>query len=386
MTIALSVLQIVAIAAFTGIFLAILLIRVILPYLLRRNRSSHDEGRAWIEDRAWNQIQAATGMADFLEREDQDVREARLKIEQALSKYDIKRFGDAQRLAQEATESLTAQRRKLKTDRRTQPSSTAPVGRTVVEPEPEPPTHRDLSGGGEETEGEAPSARAASRGRSEGSAEKRAASPIALPASGPRPDALEVREGDGPEEPQAEEPEEETIASERAKRPKDYMESRFMLTALKNDLAAMPAERQSSPEVKEAGNWAQKGQACFDRKDYTESLRFAMRGRRLLGGAGIATISVGAGTVVDSPPSEASPTSLRSSAPPPSAVVPGEAPSPTARVKLVCERCGRNNAPSDRFCRSCGAPVSPPKCPRCQKPVEPDDRFCHGCGAPLAGT
>ena len=386
MTIALTVLQDVVIAAFAGIFLAILLIRVVLPYLLRRNRSSHDEGRAWIEDRAWNQIQAASSMADFLEREDQDVREPRLKIEQALSKYDIKRFGDAQRLAQEATESLTAQRKKLRAERSSKPASTSPVGRTVVEPEPEPPTHRDLSGSREESGELSPAAGAGSRGRAEARYEKGATPPIPLPSAGHRPAALEVKGGDDPEVPPAEEPEEETIASERAKRPKDYMESRFMLTALKNDLAALPPERQGAPEVKEAGNWAQKGQACFDRKDYTESLRLAMRGRRLLGGAGISTISVGAGTVVDAPPSEASPTALRSSGPPPSGVVPGEAPSPTARVKLVCERCGRNNAPSDRFCRSCGAPVSPPKCPRCQKPVEPDDKFCHGCGAPLAGT
>ncbi|MDE1819416.1 MAG: zinc ribbon domain-containing protein [Euryarchaeota archaeon] len=350
----------------------ILVWRVIVPMWVKRRQAQVAEGTAWIEDRAWNQIQAAKALADFLDREGTDIREAVVQIEVATGKYEMRRYVEAQRLAKEVTEKLAARRKRA---RETPGASTPkPVGKPIVEPEPEGPTHRDLARRvGDPDPEERPSP---TRGSI-------SSPPLRATEAGAGGDVEhDEEEGSAPPE----EIEDGTITAERAKRPKDFMEARFMLTSLQNDLDAAPAERKQDPAVREARDWAQKSQASFDRKDYTESLRLAMRGRRRLGGAGISTISVGAGTVVEAPPEELSPTARRSSAPPPTAATsaPPSATAPTSPA-MSCGRCGRVNNSGDRFCRGCGAMLAPPSCPRCHRPVEADDRFCHGCGSPLGG-
>lgn len=51
---------------------------------------------------------------------------------------------------------------------------------------------------------------------------------------------------------------------------------------------------------------------------------------------------------------------------------------------MVCTRCGSDNKPTRRFCRSCGQPLDR-VCPACGLANEPADRFCGGCGAALDG-
>src|SRR5438094_424301 len=48
----------------------------------------------------------------------------------------------------------------------------------------------------------------------------------------------------------------------------------------------------------------------------------------------------------------------------------------------TCEQCGRENAPGQRFCGSCGAPLGS-TCPACGTANPSDFRFCGGCGADL---
>ncbi len=378
----------------------ILLWRVIVPMWVRRRQSDIQYGQAWVEDRAWNQIQAGNALADFLDREGVDVREARSTLEQALGKYEMKRFGEAQRMAKQASDSLAEKRRKSKASEGH--TSSGPVAKMIETPEPEPPVYRDLAHRVGDPEPDPPTPVPTSS-TSAPTTRRAAALPMEAPHPPTDPSGAQRRTEDdeGERSPALDtsaDAEEGTLHAERAKRPKDYMEARFMLASLQEDLRGAPPERQASPEFREARDWAQKSQGAFDRKDYTESLRLAMRGRRRLGGTGISTISVGAGTVVEAPPEEISPTAQRSSAPPHSALstTPGTAPRlspsspasnspPSASPMVSCGRCGRVNSPGDRFCRGCGAPLAQPKCPRCQKPVEPTDKFCHGCGAPLGG-
>jgi hypothetical protein len=54
---------------------------------------------------------------------------------------------------------------------------------------------------------------------------------------------------------------------------------------------------------------------------------------------------------------------------------------------IGCESCGVANAPSARFCKSCGSSLRPPeKCPACGAAVPQDARFCSGCGSRLVGA
>jgi predicted amidophosphoribosyltransferase len=46
-----------------------------------------------------------------------------------------------------------------------------------------------------------------------------------------------------------------------------------------------------------------------------------------------------------------------------------------------CSKCGRPAAPTDQFCRSCGAPITPALCTNCGAPLLAGDRFCGKCGA-----
>src|SRR5262249_31758283 len=49
---------------------------------------------------------------------------------------------------------------------------------------------------------------------------------------------------------------------------------------------------------------------------------------------------------------------------------------------LACPRCRTGNRPGARFCRECGATLSP-ACPACGAATEPGQRFCDECGAAL---
>ena len=49
----------------------------------------------------------------------------------------------------------------------------------------------------------------------------------------------------------------------------------------------------------------------------------------------------------------------------------------------VCAKCNTQNAPSARFCRSCGSVLSAPKmviCSNCHEPNSTTARFCRKCG------
>jgi len=165
--------------------------------------------------------------------------------------------------------------------------------------------------------------------------------------------------------------------------PKNFLEARFELQMLDADVKGRDPKDVSA----EASRILADSQRAFDREDYTECLRLAIRGRRILGAANMQTIAVSPGTTTDTPPEEPTPTDRRSSAPPPEPVVKVEA--STGELKpanVPCHRCGKVNPAGNKFCRGCGLPLAPPKCPRCLRDVSPDDAFCGSCGSPLNAT
>ena len=50
-----------------------------------------------------------------------------------------------------------------------------------------------------------------------------------------------------------------------------------------------------------------------------------------------------------------------------------------------CNKCGRQGAPEEKFCRECGGKMLIPltNCPGCKIPIEEVDKFCTNCGAKL---
>lgn len=360
-----------------------------LPKLMRRRMASKTGDSAWMDDRAYNAIQAGNALLNFLEGEGIPSPNASVLLARAQTKFEIKNYDEAASLAKEATGMLAAQRRAAKkgsgpVQYKSSSSTSAPAalgtsvpssssGSSKPSSEPTPRVFRDLSRKvGEPDPDTVPPPASAEVPPSRGTAS------LASPApSNPSGDSggSTMDEGEQDELSAPSGDEEPPLKAAARKLPKNFMESRFMLTSLQNDLSSATDAQRSTPEGKEAQDWAQKSQAAFDRKDYDESLRLALRGRRRFGGAGMSTISVGPGTVVDAPPSEASPSAQRSSAPVGAVASPSDS--------TTCARCGRSNNAGDRFCRGCGAPMAQAKCPRCGRPAEPDDKFCHGCGSPL---
>ncbi len=53
---------------------------------------------------------------------------------------------------------------------------------------------------------------------------------------------------------------------------------------------------------------------------------------------------------------------------------------------MNCSKCGSIVQAGDKFCASCGAPVSSPYCPSCGSQVTAGAGFCPNCGKSLRGA
>ncbi|HTS33195.1 MAG TPA: zinc ribbon domain-containing protein [Thermoplasmata archaeon] len=144
--------------------------------------------------------------------------------------------------------------------------------------------------------------------------------------------------------------------------PKNRAESHFLLGLLSQEVAAAPAK--AGPTL-EASSLRDQSQAAFDRQDYSESFRLALRGRRALGGH------------IESLP----PTPGVGTGP---SLTTGADPNGTAEAvagSTRCPDCGHPTLSNDLFCRGCGRPLVPSTCPSCGAARAPTDVFCGKCGA-----
>ncbi len=148
---------------------------------------------------------------------------------------------------------------------------------------------------------------------------------------------------------------------EARKLPKNYLESKFMICSVRDILV------QSSAIEKNAVAEANLKQAdeSFQKEDYTEALKLAIRAKRALDGG---ADSIG--------PIEPKPVNKDSGverlAPPPKSLR-----EPSKR----CVRCGSSLTEEDVYCRKCGLKVDrSPKCSSCGEKLAEDDIFCRKCG------
>ncbi|MFI5415127.1 MAG: zinc ribbon domain-containing protein, partial [Candidatus Lutacidiplasmatales archaeon] len=146
---------------------------------------------------------------------------------------------------------------------------------------------------------------------------------------------------------------------------KNRAESRFQIGLLNEELAEAAQTRPADSAVPDAQKASAEAQSAYDRAEYTDAMRLALRGRRKLG------------TRIESlpPPNTRIP-------PTPPAMVPVALDGPAGTAP--CIQCGRPLKAADRFCRSCGTPKAPTACPSCGTSIELGDRFCPACGVTIA--
>jgi hypothetical protein len=151
--------------------------------------------------------------------------------------------------------------------------------------------------------------------------------------------------------------------------PKNRAESQFQLRLLDQELDAAGKGGRSSSGLSGATQLRLDAQAAFDRSDFTNAFRLALKGRRALGAPVESLPAVGpaatggsdGGRVVD--------------------------PDATAEIAASAERCpscGYPALPGDAFCRGCGKPRGPTVCAKCGAPRTQSDTFCGKCGAPFS--
>lgn len=151
--------------------------------------------------------------------------------------------------------------------------------------------------------------------------------------------------------------------------PKNRAESQFQLRLLDQDLTEARRSRPGSAATQEATRMRSDAGVAFDRGDFTDAFRLALRGRRTLG---VLVEGLPAGRAIEG----------GANGPPSSPVGPDA--SRTAEQVAGAERCaecGYPALPGDAFCRGCGSPRIPGACTSCGTPRTPTDTFCGRCGA-----
>jgi Double zinc ribbon len=264
-----------------------------------------------IQDRAFNRLGMARREAELVARQGGEVGRARELIAQSQAAFDNRNYEKAYQSAQMAHESLVDARQKAVLSGSTPLRATAPPS---------------------------------------------AASPYvaAAPLLSPGPTL--------PPSP----------APATAPMPRNRAESQFQLRLLDQELDTARASRPAAAETTEAADLRAKSQAAFDRADFTEAFRLALKGRRALGGS-----------VEALPPS---PATRVAAVPVPNGSAGAAPPDATQTAERVasgehCPECGYPTLAGDAFCRGCGTPRTPTVCGQCGAARTPTDTFCGRCGA-----
>lgn len=262
-------------------------------------------------DRAYNRLSMAKRELEILARQGTEVTRARELISQAQFALDQRKFDRAYELAQSAHEALVAARRG---------SPLSPAAGSA-----RAPVNSDSSGS---------LARPAAAGG--------AATGVARPApssNGPRIDPA------------------------RPSLARHQVESQFELRVLDGEILEANRTRPTNPGTLAAIELRTSAQVAWDRADYTETLRLALKARRSLGSVETVAAPVGGSPAAPAAGSDD----------------PAEAAERAASMAR-CPDCGYPVGPEDAFCRGCGVPRVANACPSCGTPRAPDDVFCGHCG------
>ena len=292
----------------------------LLFYMLRRLRTRKrrilgelDDRPELNHDRAFNRLAMARREAQILARQGLDVHRAEELIADSQAAFDNRQFDQAYRSAQSAHEALVNARRQ----------GTTGSGASA----PATPLNSVAPGAGARDPSGTTPARATT-----------AASPATTPAI-----------------------------------PKNRAESQFQIRLLGDELAGLPTRRAQDHTAAEARAFKTQASSAFERGDYTNAFRLALRGRRTLGSTVESLPPVGG-------PGPATPGPANA---PPGVSDPTQAAEAAAGAER-CPDCGYPALAGDAFCRGCGRPRTPMTCPSCGAPRAGDEPFCGRCGARFA--
>ena len=306
---------------FVAVLLAIVVAGVLLFVIQRLKRrraqllADLNTPSRLLPDRAFNRLEMARREIAILARQGTDVARARELVAQSQSAFDLRQFSRSYELAQSAHEALVHARQGVPLP---SAAGTTPVAGNGGASGPDPP--------GESGE-------AAARDPS------RTAPSVALSGEPPAP---------------------------APRIPHNRMESQFQLRLLDSDLERARADRPSAAATTTATGLRAQAQGAFDREEYTDALRLALKGRRELGGD--------LGTVAVSP---SAPTTRGGGNG--AALDPASAAEEAASASR-CPQCGYPSQADDAFCRGCGLPRQSLVCPGCGASRGPSDTFCGRCG------
>jgi hypothetical protein len=299
-------------------------------YMKRRTPEfAQREGKAVLDDRSYNQIRIGQAAAERLGRTGVDVSAAKALLDRAEAARSAGNYEMSIELAKKAQDSLAAARAGAN------PLPTAAAAGPASSPVP-------------------------SRAPSASSPGNRASTPAAYTAPPTVPfiagEAAAPPEGAGPPEGPSNRP------------PKNKMEAHFQIELAQDELEQVRTTKSSTKGFREADILWTNAQKAYDKQDFTEALRLALKSRRTLG-ARVEALPVS--TV----PSTTSPAKAEVAGRDPGSLTD----QPTFGQK--CPQCGRIAAPSDQFCRGCGTAIAPALCSNCGAPLLMGDRYCGKCGA-----
>ncbi len=148
--------------------------------------------------------------------------------------------------------------------------------------------------------------------------------------------------------------------------PENFLQSKFEIRVVEKKI-----EDHEEGEVKEAAIlYLSRAKDAFNNKDYTEALRLAVKGNRILETGEI--------------PEERKEIEEKPQLFPKKEVVPIVEEEKEEKEELHCPNCGAVVRPEDKFCWNCGAKlVYHYKCPNCGAEVSSEDKFCRNCGYKL---
>ena len=293
----------------------------LLIYLMRRLRERraqllHElrESPDVVADRAYNRIAMARREVEIVARQGTDVRRARELVAEAQASFDGRHHEQAYRSAQLAHETLVRARRGTPSE----PSSSS------TQPS------QDAAGPSKPTRPPTPVI------------PPRSASPA---TSGPTsPTGLDLS--------------------------RNRAQSQFELRLLDRDLETARRERPTAAQTQEASRLREDAAAAFDRDDFTEAFRAALKGRRALGGT-VEALSAPRDRALGS----------AAGAPLPGAAADDPSSALAATSGERCPQCGHPLLVGDAICRGCGASRTPTTCPACGAARLATDTFCGRCGA-----
>ncbi len=266
-----------------------------------------------VSDRAFNRLAMARQESTILERQGIDLGSVRETLAQAQAALDQRQFDRAYELAQSAHEAMVGLRLRSTPIRGGAPGPSAPPPAPPVgatAPAPNPP----------------------------------APVPVPIPSSEP------------------------------ARIPKNRAESQFQLHLLEDELAKARRDPSRASLATDATPTYDRARSAFDRGDFTESFRLALRGRRQVGGG---VESLGPNPATGAPSAPASDEEFSGPVDP---LQTAERVAGAAR----CPHCGYPASTDDTFCRGCGAARAPAACPKCGAARTPADTFCGRCGTRFA--